>query len=100
MDSFDWSNGIRLPSLRYQTEFKRQPVMWRALCICPLSKVARSASNGDVVKSEPVEASTAAAAAAPGRVVQLKPMKSKLKAPGTERFNLKHDKLLSSLAFN
>jgi len=34
------------------------------------------------------------------KAVQAEPMKSKLKAPGTERLKLKHDNLLSRFAFN
>jgi hypothetical protein len=36
---------------------------------------------------------------ASGEVVQVEPMKSNLKAPGTNRMKLKHDVLLSSFGF-
>jgi len=35
----------------------------------------------------------------PGEAVQVEPMKSKLKAPGTKRLKLNHDIMLSSFAF-
>ena len=34
------------------------------------------------------------------KAVQVEPMKAMLKAPGTKRLKLTHDKLLSSFAFN
>ena len=37
---------------------------------------------------------------APGKAVQVEPIKPMLKAPGTKCLNLKCDKLLSSFAFN
>jgi hypothetical protein len=42
----------------------------------------------------------AAADARQGEVVQLEPMKSNLKAPGTKRLKLKYHILLSTVAFN
>jgi hypothetical protein len=36
----------------------------------------------------------------PARAVQVDPIKPTLKAPGTKRLKLKHDKLLSSFAVN
>ena len=35
-----------------------------------------------------------------GEAMQVEPMTSKLKAPGTKRLKLKYDNLLSSFAFN
>ena len=35
-----------------------------------------------------------------GKAVQVDPIKPTLKAPGTKRFKVKYDKLLSSFAFN
>ena len=35
-----------------------------------------------------------------GKAVQVEPMKSMVKAPGTKRLKLKYDKLLSKFAFN
>jgi hypothetical protein len=35
-----------------------------------------------------------------GRAVQVEPINTVLNAPGTKRLKLKHDKLLSSFAFN
>ena len=35
-----------------------------------------------------------------GRAVQVDPTKATVKAPGTKRLKLNHDKLLSRLAFN
>ena len=42
----------------------------------------------------------ATACVSPGRAVQVDPIKPTLKAPGTKRLKVTHDKLLSSFAFN
>jgi len=36
----------------------------------------------------------------PGKAVRVLPIKPRLKAPGTKRLKMKHDRLLSNLAFN
>ena len=65
------------------------------------SAKARAAARSETIEKTDVQVEIEARRAVlQGGAVQVEPMKSKLKAPGTKRLKLRYDHLLSIFAFN